>query len=180
METSLNITRIERPDDIPLLLAQMQKMDVAALLDEHFPTHGNWQGLSFGNVAVGWLAYILSEGDHRLNSVRGWAVGLLMTLEICLKTVGLRDLDFSDDRLCLLLDYLGRDDAAWASCESKQNATLLRAYDLQARRVRIDSTTAKSYVAVTEGGLFQFGHSKEHRPDLLRIPINLNTYSDRT
>ena len=43
METSLNITRIERPDDIPLLLAQMQKMDVAALLDEHFPTHGNWQ-----------------------------------------------------------------------------------------------------------------------------------------
>ena len=58
METSLNITRIERPDDIPLLLAQMQKMDVAALLDEHFPTHGNWQGLSLGNVAVGWLAYI--------------------------------------------------------------------------------------------------------------------------
>ena len=44
METSLNITRIERPDDIPLLLAQMQKMDVAALLDEHFPTHGNWGG----------------------------------------------------------------------------------------------------------------------------------------
>jgi len=27
-----------------------------------------------------------------------------------LKTVGLRDLDFSDDRLCLLLDYLGRDE----------------------------------------------------------------------
>ena len=151
----------------------MQKMDVAALLDEHFPTHGNWQGLSLGNVAVGWLAYILSEGDHRLNSVRGWAVGLLMTLEVSLKTVGLRDLDFSDDRLCLLLDYLGRDDAAWASDESKQIATLLRVYDLQARRVRIDSTTAKSYVAVTEGGLFQFGHSKEHRPDLPQLKINM-------
>ncbi|MEI6069954.1 MAG: hypothetical protein WCP96_21695 [Methylococcaceae bacterium] len=174
METSLNITRIERPDDIPLLLAQMQKMDVAALLDEHFPTHGNWQGLSLGNVAVGWLAHILSEGDHRLNSVRGRAVGLLMTLEVCLKTVGLRDLDFSDDRLCLLLDYLGRDDAAWASYEAKQIATLLRVYDLQARRVRIDSTTAKSYVAVTEGGLFQFGHSKEHRPDLPQLKINMS------
>jgi len=173
METSPNITRIERPDDIPLLLAQMQKMDVAALLDEHFPTHGNWQGLSLGNIAVGWLAYILSEGDHRLNSVRGWAAGLLMTLEVCLKTVGLRDLDFSDDRLCLLLDYLGKDDAAWASYESKQIATLLRVYDLQARRVRIDSTTAKSYVAVTEGGLFQFGHSKEHRPDLPQLKINM-------
>ena len=82
METSLNITKIERSDDIPLLLAQIQKMDVAALLDEYFPTHGNWQGLSLGTVAVGWLAYILSEGDHRLNSVQGWAAGLLMTLAI--------------------------------------------------------------------------------------------------
>lgn len=151
----------------------MQKMDVAALLDKHFPTHGNWQGLSLGTVAVGWLAYILSEGDHRLNSVQGWAAGLLMTLAICLKTVSLRDLDFSDDRLCLVLDHLGRDDAAWESYESKQIATLLRVYDLKARRVRIDSTTAKSYVAVTEGGLFQFGHSKEHRPDLPQLKINM-------
>jgi transposase len=173
METSLNITRIERSDDIPLLLAQMQKMDVAALLDKHFPTHGNWQGLSLGTVAVGWLAYILSEGDHRLNSVQGWAAGLLMTLAVCLKTVNLRDLDFSDDRLCLVLDHLGRDDSAWESYESKQISTLLRVYDLKARRVRIDSTTAKSYVAVTEDGLFQFGHSKEHRPDLPQLKINM-------
>ena len=173
METSLNITRIERSDDIPLLLAQMQKMDVAALLDKHFPTHGNWQGLSLGTVAVGWLAYILSEGDHRLNSVQGWAAGLLMTLAVCLKTVSLRDLDFSDDRLCLVLDHLGRDDSAWESYESEQISTLLRVYDLKARRVRIDSTTAKSYVAVTEDGLFQFGHSKEHRPDLPQLKINM-------
>jgi transposase len=151
----------------------MEKMDVAALLDAHFPTHGNWQGLSLGSVAVGWLAYILSEGDHRLNSVQGWAAGLLMTLSVCLKTVGLRDLDFCDDRLCLVLDRLGRDDAAWESYESKQTATLLRAYNLKALRVRVDSTTAKSYVAVTEDGLFQFGHSKEHRPDLPQLKINM-------
>ena len=69
------------------------------------------KGLSLGMLrSGGWLAYILSEGDHRLNSVRDWAVGLLMTLAVCLKTVGLRDLDFSDDRLWLLLDYLGRDE----------------------------------------------------------------------
>jgi transposase len=172
METPLSVTRIERIDDVPLLLAQMAKMEVAPLLDKHFPTHGNWQGLSLGQVAVVWLAYILSEGDHRLNSVRGWAAGLLMTLTVCLGTPRLRELDFSDDRLCLLLDHLGRDDAAWEADESEQNATLLRVYDLKARRVRIDSTTAKSYVAVTEGGLFQFGHSKEHRPDLPQLKIN--------
>jgi transposase len=75
METPLSVTRIERIDDVPLLLAQMAKMEVAPLLDKHFPTHGNWQGLSLGQVAVVWLAYILSEGDHRLNSVQGWLGG---------------------------------------------------------------------------------------------------------
>jgi len=46
---------------------------------------------------------------------------------------------------------------------------------LTARRVRIDSTTAKSYVGVSEDGLFQFGHSKEHRPDLPQLKINQST-----
>ena len=73
MNTAPTITRIERSDDVPLLLAQMEKMEVAALLDKHFPTHGKWQGLSLGQIVVVWLAYILSEGDHRLNSVQGWA-----------------------------------------------------------------------------------------------------------
>jgi transposase len=86
--------------------------------------------------------------------------------------IDLRELDVSDDRLCLMLDRLGRDDMAWEAYESEQTATLLRVYDLKARRVRIDSTTAKSYTAVTEDGLFQFGHSKENRPDLPQLKIN--------
>jgi transposase len=175
METPPTVTRIERVDDIPLLLAQLAKMEVASRLDQHFPTHGNWQGLSLGEVAVVWLAYLLSEGDHRLNSVQGWAAGLLMTLRVCLGAMNVRELDVSDDRLCLVLDRLGGDDAAWEAYEQAQTATLLRVYDLKARRVRIDSTTAKSYVGVTEGGLFQFGHSKEHRPDLPQLKINQST-----
>jgi hypothetical protein len=35
---------------------------------------------------------------------------------------------------------------------------LLRVYDLQPERVRLDSTTASGYWRVTEDGLFQFGH----------------------
>jgi hypothetical protein len=38
----------ERVDDIPLVLAQRERMGVQPLLDEHFPTHGNWVGLSLG------------------------------------------------------------------------------------------------------------------------------------
>ena len=55
----------ERVDDIPLLLAQLEHMGVQSLLNEHFPTHGNWQGLSLVTVAVIWLSRILSQGDHR-------------------------------------------------------------------------------------------------------------------
>jgi transposase len=133
--------------------------------------HGNWRGLSFGETVVVWLAYILSEGDHRLNSVQGWAAGILMTLSICLKAVGLRELDFSDDRLAIILYSLGQD-APWEAYETDQIGVLLRVYDLKTTRVRIDSTTVKSYVTVTEDGLFQLGHSKEHRPDLPQLKIN--------
>ena len=49
------------------------------------------------------------------------------------------------------------------------NHCILRVYDLKAKRVRVDSTTAKAYVGVSDGGLFQFGHSKDHRPDLPQL-----------
>ena len=64
---------VERIDDIPLLLAQMERMGIRELLDRHFPTHGNWLGLSPGRTVTLWLAHLLSEGDHRLNQVEPWA-----------------------------------------------------------------------------------------------------------
>ncbi len=51
MKETLNI-ETERVDDIPLLLAHMQRMDLAKLLDKHIPAHGNRKGLSLGNVAM--------------------------------------------------------------------------------------------------------------------------------
>nr|MBA3713930.1 hypothetical protein [Pyrinomonadaceae bacterium] len=51
----------ERVDDIPLRLAQLKEMRVPELLNESFPTHGNWQGLKLGHLVTVWLAFILSE-----------------------------------------------------------------------------------------------------------------------
>jgi hypothetical protein len=68
MSESLTLTT-ERVDDIPLLLAHLERMGLQPLLDKHFPTHGNGVGLSLGWVSVLWLTHILSEGDHRLNHV---------------------------------------------------------------------------------------------------------------
>ena len=52
----------ERVDDIPAILAHLKKMGVAEFLDQHFPTNGNWQGLSLGWTTVVWLAFILLTG----------------------------------------------------------------------------------------------------------------------
>ena len=59
----------ERVDDIPMLLEQMQRMELPTLIDQHFPAHGNWKGLSLGWASTIWLSSILSQGDHRLTHV---------------------------------------------------------------------------------------------------------------
>src|SRR6266545_3856255 len=161
----------ERVDDIPLLLAQLERMGVQPLLDEYFPTHGNWVGLSLGWVTVIWLTHILSQADHRLNHAEPWAEKRLHTLHGC---TGQRvhPLDLSDDRLAAVLQALS-DDERWGNFEGALTRHLLRVYDLQAEGVRLDSTTASGYWTVTEDGLFQFGHSKDHRPDLPQVKVML-------
>ncbi len=59
----------ERIDDIPLLIAHMPRMQLAELLDKHFPTHGNRRGLSVGGMSTVWLAHIPSQADHLMNRV---------------------------------------------------------------------------------------------------------------
>ena len=61
MSEPISVT-YERVDDLPLLLAQLKRMGIQQLLDKHFPTHGNWQGLSLGWVASIWrLTHPLSS-----------------------------------------------------------------------------------------------------------------------
>jgi transposase len=162
----------ERVDDLPLLMAQLDRMQVAELLDACFPTHSNWEGLSLGQVVSVWLAFMLSEANHRMSHVEPWAAARLRTLSTCLGTE-VRALDFSDDRLAQGLDYLS-DDVAWQAFERQLNQHTLRVYDLRPQRVRIDATTAKYYGRMTEDGLFQFGHSKDHRADLPQLKVNLS------
>src|SRR5437870_13627633 len=97
MKEALSI-ETERIDDIPLLIAHMQRMKLAQLLDKHFPTHGNRRGVSVGAVSMVWLAHILSQADHRMNRVQEWARGRLETLHGC-GVPGLEAQDLTDDRL---------------------------------------------------------------------------------
>jgi transposase len=159
----------ERVDDIPLWLAQLERMGLQQLLDKHFATHGNWVGLSLGWVSVLWLTHILSEADHRLNHVKPWAEQRLHTLRECTGQP-VHPVDVSDDRLAGVLEALS-DDERWCAFEGALNQHVLRVYDLQPACVRLDSTTANGHWTVTEDGLFQFGHRKDHRPDLPQVKV---------
>jgi transposase len=174
MKTTPQVHRVELVDDIPVLLATLKKLKVDEILDRHFPSGHRWKGdLTFGEVACVWIAFITSQGDHRLSRLQPWAQDNLHTLGACLgKTV--RPLDFHDDRLADILDHLATDDS-WQDFEAELNQHTVRVYHLDTNLFRVDTTTANSYVeALDELGYFQFGHSKD-RDDLPQIKVALAT-----
>src|SRR2546430_10077431 len=164
MKEMLNI-ETERVDDIPLLLAHMQRMNIAKLLDKHIPVHGNRKGLSLGKVTMVWLSHILSEANHRMNRVQDWAKRRKEVIHSC----GLKafeDGDMADDRLADVLRALSSD-IHWSAFEQELMGNLVRVYDLQKECVRVDTTTVSSYAEVNEEGLLQLGYSRseEHTSD---------------
>ncbi|HEX3228078.1 MAG TPA: IS1634 family transposase [Pyrinomonadaceae bacterium] len=170
MSEHITITH-ERTDDIPVIIAFLLKMRVAELIDKHFPTNGNWTGLSLGQMLVVWLTFIISEGDHRLYHVEPWVAAHQHTISRSLHQE-VRPRDCTDDRLATGLDYLCVAEN-WAECECALNQTLIRVYDLRPKTIRVDPTTVSAYV--TPAGMFQLGHSKDHRPDLPQLKIALAT-----
>src|SRR3990172_9361662 len=88
----------ERVDDVPVIIGVANKLGLADILNATLGTHGLQQGLTNGQLAVGWLGYILSQADHRKSAVREWANAMPDTLERLLCRP-IREVDFSDDRL---------------------------------------------------------------------------------
>src|SRR3954453_18148393 len=77
-----HVHRVERVDDIPVLLATLKELNVAEVLDRHFPSGHRWKGaLTFGEVACVWISYVASAGDHRLCELQPWAEQHRLTLE---------------------------------------------------------------------------------------------------
>lgn len=159
----------ERVDDIPVIIGVANRLGLADILNRHLGTHGLQQGLHNGQLAVGWLGYILSQADHRKSAVRDWANGLSQTLQHLLGQP-IRTVDFSDDRLGALLRRLS-DDAAWEAIEQELWVASVTVYDLPLTGVRLDGTTSAGYHQPHPDGLMQHGHSKDHRPDLPQLKL---------
>jgi transposase len=169
MDTKEMVVSNERVDDIPLLLAHQQKMGIGELINRYCEMHGHWQGASAGAITMSWLAYILSEGDHRLNQVEEWYTKREKTIRHYIGEEMVAN-DFRDDRLAIILKTLS-DDETWSALEAELTKRCLRVYDLTVEAIRLDTTTVSGHWAITEAGLFQYGHSKDHRPDLPQLKV---------
>jgi len=149
----------ERVDDVALLIGQMVKMGLPEVLDRHIPRHWKQRRISWGWTAVIWLAYILTEGDHRQVAVETYLTGMHHTLS-CLTAQVIEPLDLSDDRLSHLLKHLSKP-AYWHQIEKDLNARSIEVYDLDQNVIRCDATTVSGEHEVTAEGLLQFGHSQD-------------------
>ena len=167
-ENKTEVVRVERVDDLPLLLAVMMQMNLHKILDNHIPVHWKQRNLSWGLTCIIWLAYILSEGDHRKVSVREYVKKLSVTLSSIVKQK-IDELDFTDDRLGVLLKYLSKK-SYWEKIEKDLSERTIEAYELPAGTVRCDATTVSGYHEIEQDSLFQRGVSKDN-PKLPQIKI---------
>src|SRR4051794_7626895 len=170
MNPQPRLLRVEVVADLPVLWATLERLDLTATLDRHFPAPPHWKGpLTPGEVLAVWLLFLVSRGDHCLNHVQPWVAqhqGVLSAL------VGkpVRPTHAHDDRLADWLTRLSRG-AAFAALERDLNQHTVRVYQLPTDLVRIDATTANSYAEVLSArGLLQFGHSKDD-PDRPQLKI---------
>jgi transposase len=168
--TEPRLLRVEVVADLPVLWATLQRLDLVASVDRHFPPPRLWKGpLSPGEILAVWLLFILSQGDHCLNHVEAWVAEHHGTLSALLGKEVL-PVALHDDRLA---DWLGRlaSGDSFAVLEGELNRQTIRVYQLPTELVRIDATTANSYADVlSEQGLLQFGHSKDD-PDRPQLKI---------
>jgi len=159
MSTELTITT-ERIDDVVLLLEVMKRVELPELLDRSLQRHGlSQQELSWGWITTIWLAHILSQGDHRKVTVRDWVRQAQTTLA-AVTGLTIREEDFTDDRLGLLLRRLSKL-ATWHTIERDLGRNIVRVYRLPTQTVRLDATTVSGYHTGAEGELLQFGQSKD-------------------
>jgi hypothetical protein len=73
--------RIERVDNLPLILYWLLQMQADKIIDAIWQPQGNRQGVTYGQLTVLFLAYILYTQNHRLSYAEDWCTKHRTTLE---------------------------------------------------------------------------------------------------
>lgn len=171
---------IERVDEIPLLIYWLLKMQVDVIIDRVLPPpHGNRQGLSYGQLALLFIVYVIYRRTHRLSGMEEWLAhhqGLLQQIT----GWSIQVKDGTDDRLGDLLSELGAEESRAEQLQQQLGQHLIQAYRLPTERARYDTTSFSVHHTPDEQGKaaegwLAFGHSKDRRPDLLQFKQGLGT-----
>lgn len=167
---------IERIDTIPIIIEILKRMQVQSVIDTIFHRHGNWSGLSYGQLAVLFVCYVLYSLTHRFYGMESW---LNQHKTVISQATGwqIDEKDATDDRLGRLAEVLGNDDETIHTFQSQMGRRIISAYQLPTKVVRYDTTSFNVHHSVenTKDGILQLGHSKNFRPDLLQFKQGLAT-----
>ncbi len=171
---------IQSADEIPVLVYWLLQMRVHEIIDRILPTpHASRQGLSWGQLAVLFVAYVVYLRNHRLCGMEEWVQKHRIVLEHATGwSIGNKDA--TDDRLSDLLSVLGEDEERGVLLQRELSQHLIHAYALPTNVGRYATTTFSVYHQPDQegkaaGGLLGRGHSKDHRPDLLQFKQGLAT-----
>ena len=99
-----------------------------------------------------------SQKNHLMEPVEKWAGKHRVTLER-LTGQPVRERDFTDDRLGLVLRYLHQS-KTWQAIESKLGQHLIRVYNLPTKTIRLDATVGSVSHDPAQHPLFQVGKAK--------------------
>lgn len=168
--------RIERIDTIPLIIEILKKMGVQQIIDCIFIAHGNWSGLSYGQLAVLFITYVLHSLTHRFYGMEPW-VNEHKTVIECATGWEIGKKDATDDRLGRLSEVMGEDDEAIYEFQLLMGQSIISAYELPTEFARYDTTSfnVHHHPENRKNGILEFGYSKNHRPDLLQFKQGLAT-----
>jgi transposase len=168
----------ERIDDIPVVIEWLKQMEIAKWIDKSLSKpHGNHQGMSYGQLSVLLLTYIITQADHRLSAVEMWVKKHIKVLE-AVTGWSIGEKDTSDDRLARVVEELGLQPLACNQIEEKIGKHLIRAYELPTEVARADTSSFSVHHQQAESeseSLLRYGHSKDKRPDLLQYRQMLAT-----
>ncbi len=155
-------------------------MNIAEIIDENLlPPHGNRKGLSYGQLAVLLLTYIVSEADHRLCCLEKWVNDHHQSLS-AITGWNIAEKDATDDRCGDLLKNIGISEGETIPMmEISLSKHLIRAYELPTDKARSDTTSFSVYHQPSDNqedsSMIKFGYSKDKRRDLLQYRQMLGT-----
>jgi transposase len=168
---------IERVDELPIILHWLIKMRVQVIIDVIWHPHRNWIGLSYGQLAVLFVTYVIHQRNHRLSCMEKWLIDHRIVLEQATGwTIGMKEA--TDDRLGILLSAIGENEQESIQFQHQLGRHVIQAFELPTRVGRYDTSAFNVYhtppeADESEHDVLRFGHSKDRRPDLLQFKKGL-------